>query len=323
MASVFCDPDNPYILAQFPQPFRPLWLPVQILPVLRLPTGSNGRGRDGPVPHHPGSGGLPRRRRRRRRCLLCVGLPGLLRGGPLASGRWEAPPLVGVPSASITSWSSPPPCLPRLSWLGSRWSSRWLLPSQGKANPGQAAAEGGLRPAPPHLPLFRGFLVQGLGPAVPLAWRAPSSGKWLSSERSFSPAPHPLWPSACDSSGLWGDVVPWVSPLLHLGTTVPCSFGREGQGSCSRLIGVRPECHLPLPPAWGLLSVLCTTSPHPPPHKMPGTPGSFVPSAPTFSSTPPPRQIRVYSHRCISPSTFGSPVSAIRLGPVPLGSPLT
>ena len=105
-----------------------------------------------------------------------------------------------------------------------------------------------LRPAPPHLSLFRGYLVQGLVPAVPVAWRAASRGKWLVSEHSSSPglgpctaAPRgstpPPVPSAWDSPPLWGNAVPWVSPLLHLGNGGSCSFGREGRGSCSLLTG--------------------------------------------------------------------------------------
>ena len=96
-----------------------------------------------------------------------------------------------------------------------------------------------LRPAPPHLSLFRGYLVQWLVPAVPLAWQAASKGKWLVSEHSSSPglgpctaAPQgltpPPVPSAWDSPPLWGNAVPWVSPLLHLGNGAPVHSGGSG-----------------------------------------------------------------------------------------------
>lgn len=74
--------------------------------------------------------------------------------------------------------------------LSSRWSSKWLLPSQRKEArttaldyPAGLEVESGLcgqsEASPAHLSLFQGSLVRGLVvvAVVPLAWRAASRRK--------------------------------------------------------------------------------------------------------------------------------------------------
>lgn len=113
-----------------------------------------------------------------------------------------------------------------------------------------------LRPAPPHLSLFRGYLVQGLVPRC--LW--PGLGSIKREDGWFlSILPHLAWalqlrhgldpppvPSAWDSPPLWGNAVPWVSPLLHLGNQGSCSLGREGGDPCSTQQVHDHECDLPL-----------------------------------------------------------------------------
>lgn len=161
----------------------------------------------------------------------------------------EAPPLV-VHLARVTSWFSlhPPSCGPVS--LSSRWSSRWLLPSQWKEalhrqaldsppTDGEVGLEGkagccGLFEASPTPPVpFMGIISPGACSCGIIGLVESSRRKWQSSEHSSPPGlghckatlwaqPHPRGPLPVTPPSLWGDAVPWVSPLLHLGVTVSC-----------------------------------------------------------------------------------------------------
>lgn len=173
----------------------------------------------------------------------------------------ETSSLAGAPLARVTSWVLlAAPSFLRLGWLVGQVELQVAPPFPREGGGGQGGRRGTgrrcwagagllsgaggrsqlLRPAPPHLSLFRGYLVQGLVPAVPLAWQAASRGKWLVSEHSSSlglvpctAAPRgstpPPVPSAWDSPPLWGNAVPWVSPLLHLGNGAPVHLGGRGR----------------------------------------------------------------------------------------------